>query len=97
MRGEKKKLDGWDCKLAGSHPRARGKGKEVDLLSPHYRITPACAGKSMPIGCTSPTRWDHPRVRGEKHRHAGIAGVGVGITPACAGKSARSTGLYWRM
>ena len=30
------------------------------------RITPACAGKSHGVSSTSPMKWDHPRMCGEK-------------------------------
>ena len=50
----------------GSPPRVRGKEKFTKRKTALYRITPACAGKSLfRISCSSSAR-DHPRVCGEK-------------------------------
>ena len=50
----------------GSPPRVRGK----ELVSPcilcPYRITPACAGKSVSFDVARAVHKDHPRVCGEK-------------------------------
>ena len=52
--------------LSGSPPRVRGKADEGFLVLRHHGITPAYAGKSaLRAGC-HPSRWDHPRVCGEK-------------------------------
>ena len=51
---------------SGSSPRVRGKADEGFLVLRHHGITPAYAGKSaLRAGC-HPSRWDHPRVCGEK-------------------------------
>ena len=50
------------------------------------RITPACAGKSLPNSAHQQRWQDHPRLRGEKTLHCGGRNTETGITPACAGK-----------
>ena len=50
----------------GSPPRMRGKDGVNDSAQAVTGITPACAGKSHCRSRTSPDRWDHPRVCGEK-------------------------------
>ena len=50
----------------GSPPRMRGKGGCVERLVGGFRITPACAGKSLTESETAAYCRDHPRVCGEK-------------------------------
>ena len=72
----------------GSPPRMRGKvisSLQCDFLS---GITPACAGKSCPDGCTPCPARDHPRVCGEKSGFCQRSILHLWITPACAGKRA---------
>ena len=52
----------------GSPPRMRGKDGRCQRLMKKLRITPAYAGKSLWPVAESCTRWDHPRVCGEKFR-----------------------------
>ena len=71
----------------GSPPRARGKVKLCAEDNKLVRITPACAGKSNPIGkAVQGVIGSPPRARGKGN---GIKQIfdGVRITPACAGKS----------
>ena len=67
MRGEKYGIPINSLILAGSPPHARGKDniRLTDKFWP--RITPACAGKSLPGFRAVAVCWDHPRMRGEKH------------------------------
>ena len=67
MCGEKRKdrLDYSTCRR--DHPRVCGeKNLHIHLPSYLYRITPACAGKSLLFGSFQAGRWDHPRMCGEK-------------------------------
>ncbi len=50
----------------GSPPRVRGKDPRGAARRQPGRITPACAGKSMPLKTGSLQQRDHPRVCGEK-------------------------------
>ena len=87
--GEKK----FACELpfppVGSPPRVRGKVSGILLCVATYRITPACAGKSLTARQRGTREKDHPRVCGEKccQPHQTITRDRDGITPACAGKS----------
>ena len=53
---------------SGSPPRVRGKGSCGQLTRLLIRITPACAGKRLRLGCRKSETKDHPRVCGEKPR-----------------------------
>ena len=57
-----------DCgaEYVGSPPRVRGKVSYSPQAEHIHRITPACAGKSLPQRRALPMCWDHPRVCGEK-------------------------------
>ena len=66
MGGEKGLLPGTGCKGLGSPPHGRGK---ADVLFTHFlawRITPAWAGKRLPLPDIAAQTPDHPRVGGEK-------------------------------
>ena len=72
--------------FSGSPPRVRGKGRGGNSGPPAPRITPACAGKSLPALAGSRRTRDHPRVCGEKRLdHAGIL-AGQGSPPRVRGK-----------
>ena len=66
MRGEKFSSTKFSPNPSGSPPHARGKVEIDDVLSPDFRITPACAGKSIKVSFKFRPIWDHPRMRGEK-------------------------------
>ena len=50
---------------SGSPPLARGKPLSCNTCGRSRRITPACAGKTIPDIVFNPTSQDHPRLRGE--------------------------------
>ena len=52
--------------LSGSPPHRRGKVHHHVIKDGQHRITPAWAGKRTIPKLTTPGRWDHPRVGGEK-------------------------------
>ena len=54
------------CGLLGSPPRVRGKANISQQKSGRFRITPACAGKSISYFSLLFKIQDHPRVCGEK-------------------------------
>ena len=87
MCGEKEIYDKIMNRGEGSPPRVRGKDVD-DLAAEHEaRITPACAGKSHVWPETSPCRWDHPRVCGEKRREPHLEVDIVGSPPRVRGKA----------
>ena len=65
MRGEDSREKNTQTYIMGSPPHARGRlsGMAASLRS--WRITPACAGKTIGRPFTKPTYMDHPRMRGE--------------------------------
>ena len=50
----------------GSPPRVRGTASLPTRPNNAIRITPACAGNSLPRTGSPYTAWDHPRVCGEQ-------------------------------
>ena len=86
IRGEK-----WPVKWKfpdkpGSPPHTRGKVLDREGLGVRDGITPAYAGKS-PCRITSAVlNWDHPRIRGEKHRLSAFCLTEVGSPPHTRGK-----------
>ena len=51
--------------VQGSPPRVRGLPYFQSTYLPDLRITPACAGTTIPRSGCCPGRWDHPRVCGD--------------------------------
>ena len=73
----------------GSPPRVRGK-VYGHLQRRHERgITPACAGKSVPVGNHLPRSGDHPRVCGEKSFSVPSPFLLSGSPPRVRGKARR--------
>ena len=70
----------------GSPPRVRGEDGLNPQFPQHVRITPACAGRSIPYLKLKSLKEDHPRVCGEKVYGCSIHPVHDRITPACAGR-----------
>ena len=67
--------------VVGSLPRVREKPKLVEEEQIESRITPACAGKTVGIRCTSNPAWDHSRVCGKNDILAGLTIAGTGSLP----------------
>ena len=53
--------------MGGSPPLARGTVCTATAQIPLAGITPACAGNSGCSAGVTPSRWDHPRLRGEQN------------------------------
>ena len=70
----------------GSPPRVRGKEKGRRDGCDHQRITPAYAGKSSHFLLRKRSKWDHPRVCGEKITDETIGVVIQGSPPRVRGK-----------
>ena len=91
MRGEKVVICRRIRENGGSPPHARGKAGCGDCLHYRIRITPACAGKRLPLSASPISSRDHPRMRGEKQlepaRHERLRGS----PPHARGKGHRRT------
>ncbi len=71
----------------------RGKVPDSAKKFTNSRITPAYAGKSYRFFVVACDDWDHPRLCGEKRRHALLSRKGSGSPPPMRGKGqARRTG-----
>ena len=70
----------------GSPPRMRGKGYDVVSRLCRVRITPACAGKSTKSRNAIRSRWDHPRMCGEKNIWVADVTTSIGSPPHVRGK-----------
>ena len=86
MRGEKVHHTVFHKFELGSPPLARGKELHFTHRSTWFRITPACAGKSVEIAFIYPVRRDHPRLRGEKTLQTAGVLIVVGSPPLARGK-----------
>ena len=71
---------------AGSPPRMRGKVVRLCMATGLRRITPAYAGKRLPLQDYSLACWDHPRVCGEKCVKAQEVKTTKGSPPRVRGK-----------
>ena len=76
------------CRL-GSPPRVRGKVARRGLAFSGFGITPACAGKRASSFHSMLTRWDHPRVCGEKQLGKNATDYTLGSPPRVRGKGHR--------
>ena len=72
--------------LIGSPPRMRGKAFWMNTLYSPFGITPAYAGKRVAPICRYTTRWDHPRVCGEKRQSKPPPSLSWGSPPHLRGK-----------
>ena len=94
IRGDHPRLRGEDIfntgaygAMAGSPPLARGKGSQPAGSVDDDRITPACAGKSVPWHRRGQFYQDHPRLRGETWELAHSRMSTAGSPPLARGKS----------
>ena len=87
--GEKLRLTAKETPCRGSPPRMRGKGTGFSALGSASGITPAYAGKSVPLRPLGVVAWDHPRVCGEKCISAIFAAGMLGSPPRMRGKAPR--------
>ena len=70
----------------GSPPRMRGKVAHLSEVSVDEGITPAYAGKSPRSSLLPLSRWDHPRVCGEKTQNPTQNAILMGSPPRMRGK-----------
>ena len=73
----------------GSPPPMRGKGLNAPWSGFHFRITPAYAGKRSQTRCLTISRWDHPRLCGEKRQSLIWRLLETGSPPPMRGKGQR--------
>ena len=93
MRGEKMVGILFCSAPSGSPPHARGK-EEIAAGQRHLQgITPACAGKSPKCQSGRRSRWDHPRMRGEKDIYDPAEWDIWGSPPHARGKATEPTDL----
>ena len=69
----------------------RGKGYDVVSRLCRVRITPACAGKSTKSRNAIRSRWDHPRMCGEKNIWVADVTTSIGSPPHVRGKAIAQT------
>ena len=94
--GEKLKIPCWIAPKVGSPPRMRGKAQQSVSTIQQVGITPAYAGKSLRCGLVFCSRWDHPRVCGEKGLTFHQMLRPTGSPPRMRGKGRVSTHLHGR-
>ena len=70
----------------------RGKGFRAFPSTSKYRITPAYAGKSVPVDPRRLSSGDHPRLCGEKISHALLMMLDRGSPPPMRGKAWQEQG-----
>ena len=88
--GEKGKTDGIVQQIMGSPPPMRGKVVFDFRLVSYDGITPAYAGKSLPLTVLLVTYEDHPRLCGEKVRLSKKTPFWAGSPPPMRGKDCRT-------
>ena len=82
--------------VLGSPPRMRGKETYCTLRMISPGITPAYAGKSLHDYIVDLTKWDHPRVCGEKLLNHSDPLITRGSPPRMRGKGPRGLGPHGR-
>ena len=90
MRGEDMTCTLPGCLATGSPPHARGRRKKTMLTRQDFRITPACAGKTMSDGDFHTVTPDHPRMRGEDQKIPHRQPLAVGSPPHARGRRRRA-------
>ena len=83
--GEQWSLAAPAAPAAGSPPRVRGTGRSRAASSRGKRITPACAGNSVPVAGDAGYVGDHPRVCGEQLQSMLSTDTIVGSPPRVRG------------
>ena len=91
MRGEDLNATVGGGFLMGSPPHARGRLQCVSNKERKYGITPACAGKTLPLCAVQVAEADHPRMRGEDSWRPFACLLSVGSPPHARGRPLPST------
>ena len=91
MRGEDGCVSVASASPSGSPPHARGRPRHVRRLRNLQRITPACAGKTLPSRSRRQRRPDHPRMRGEDRTETASRTASRGSPPHARGRPSTST------
>ena len=85
MCGEQSVMETHPQGIIGSPPRVRGTVQLAELHLYRTRITPACAGNSIPSGHMLGFLRDHPRVCGEQLNGSHITLAAEGSPPRVRG------------
>ena len=85
VRGEHGRSQLGNAGLRISAPRARGTRARGRHQGRRERISPACAGNTVSVTVTPPTKSDQPRVRGEHDAGLITRGMWVGSAPRARG------------
>ena len=72
----------------------RGKADDYEAFSPYLGITPAYAGKRLPLSTSDQSRRDHPRVCGEKGVWNAEQARVEGSPPRMRGKVGVPSGIF---
>ena len=89
MRGEHDGLSAEKQAQVGSSPHARGARRHDYRRRLHPGIIPACAGSTAAGRPSTPSRWDHPRMRGEHVSQFSHAAFIEGSSPHARGAHLR--------
>ena len=84
--GEKASCSSQKQQTIGSPPPMRGKDGAITVVWEYFRITPAYAGKRQACPHTCGSRWDHPRLCGEKQVRKASCTAVLGSPPPMRGK-----------
>ena len=85
LRGEQIYFPRLAGRLLGSPPLARGTASRRSTVCNNSGITPACAGNSGCSAGVTPSRWDHPRLRGEQQASGKRSSISEGSPPLARG------------
>ena len=89
--GEKASCSSQKQQTIGSPPPMRGKDGAITVVWEYFRITPAYAGKRQACPHTCGSRWDHPRLCGEKLWRRWTRHLTAGSPPPMRGKAVADT------
>ena len=95
MCGEKESNIGGYVSTVGSPPHVRGKVRRLTLERLFTGITPACAGKSTKLRNAIRSKWDHPRMCGEKSAASTCPICARGSPPHVRGKVKENQTLWY--
>ena len=85
MRGEHAMPRSFESILRGSSPHARGARRRYRGRPRRPGIIPACAGSTAAGRPSTPSRWDHPRMRGEHNSRSALPVCHRGSSPHARG------------
>ena len=93
IRGEHSTYKIGTLKATGSSPHTRGAHHGSPSRSTWSRIIPAYAGSTRSAACRTPSRSDHPRIRGEHEIFSEYSIIGSGSSPHTRGALSPTGGI----